>query len=103
MGVFGPPLTNAALCAAWSWFVQVTVSPALIVTVGGSKAKFAMSTLAFAPAAVEASAMNRRRHARAASLVALSLIAGGAGCRRAPADTGPGRRGRRSRRPGRRG
>jgi hypothetical protein len=81
--VRGPPLTKAALCCALSRFVQVTLSPALIVTVGGSNANPAMLTLALAPAAVDASAMNRSPDATIARLAARVFIDGEAARRRA--------------------
>src|SRR5438093_884269 len=82
-GVWPTPFTTA-LCAAASLLVHVTVSPTLIVRLAGTKANPEMLTLAVAPAAVDASAMNRRRAARAASRAARGLIGGGAACRRAP-------------------
>src|SRR5437867_4822068 len=98
-GVWPTPFTTA-LCAAASLLVHVTVSPTLIVRLAGTKANPEMLTLAVAPAAADASAMNRRRVTRAASHAARGLIGGGAACRRARAGTGRAWRYRRRRRRG---
>jgi hypothetical protein len=39
------PESEATVCGAESWFVQVTVAPALTVNVDGAKAKFWMLTV----------------------------------------------------------
>lgn len=65
------PFTRA-LWAAASRFVQVTVSPTVMVTLGGLNAKFVMSTGRTAAAAVDASAMNRSRLAPAAKRASLT-------------------------------
>ena len=65
------PLTRA-LWAAASLFVQLTVSPTVIVTLGGLNAKFVMSTGRTAAAAVDASAMERSAPAAAAKRASLT-------------------------------
>jgi hypothetical protein len=70
-----PTPGTRALWAAASLLVQVTVSPAVMVTLGGLNAKFVMSTGRTAATAVEASAMNSSALAAAAKRA--SLIGGG--------------------------
>jgi hypothetical protein len=70
-----PTPGTRALCAAASLLVHVTVSPTVMVTLGGLNAKFAMSTgRTAATAVVEASAMNSSALAAAAKRA--SLIGG---------------------------
>lgn len=70
-----PTPPTRALCAAASLFVHVTVSPTVIVTLGGLNAKFAISTGRTAAAAVEPIAIKRSALATAARRA--SLIGGG--------------------------
>lgn len=70
-----PTPGTRALWAAASLFVHVTVSPTVIVTLGGLNAKFAMSTGRTAAAAVEASATKSSALANAAKRA--NLIGGG--------------------------
>lgn len=70
-----PTPGTRALCAAASLFVQVTVSPTVIVTLTGLNVKLMMSTGRTAADAVVASPMNSIALAAAAKRA--SLIGGG--------------------------
>ena len=48
------PLSDVTLCSVWSWLVQVTVVPAVTVTVAGWKLKSWIETAVVAAAAGDA-------------------------------------------------
>jgi hypothetical protein len=71
MPVLHAPLFAVAECVTLSPFVQVTLSPTLTVTLGGSNAKLLIATAALAASAAVTSAAERLARTRMATNIAV--------------------------------